>query len=210
MPDRSTPNRPSHRAPAAALTTAGRRLLLAGLLAGTLLAAPDVSTGAATPRAVLQPDGAWFSTGVSPSYMHAPTINESHAQSIEFTMIDPEAVLHGTYSSHNQKVVSNKYGIFMTHLHAIDASQNATWRLSRSNDGGETFSTIYEASSQTVVPALDTDSSGNLYLVHSDYSSRNAYFYRFPSSRDFQDPTISLIPNNGIVGKFAMKVDESR
>ncbi|MEW6157107.1 MAG: hypothetical protein AB1813_06715, partial [Verrucomicrobiota bacterium] len=35
---------------------------------------------------------------------------------IELTCVDPQATGYGTFQSHNQKVVSNRRGIFMTHL----------------------------------------------------------------------------------------------
>ena len=36
---------------------------------------------------------------------------------VEITEVDPNAVRLATFQSHNQKVVANAYGIFMTHIH---------------------------------------------------------------------------------------------
>src|SRR5262245_57535784 len=81
---------------------------------------------------------------------------------VEITEVDGEAHGGATGQSHNQKVVANAYGIFMTHIHkrqccdilnscadeppakCPDANLIATWRLSRSVDGGASFTTVYE------------------------------------------------------------------
>src|SRR5262249_20338825 len=72
------------------------------------------------------------------------------------TTVDSDAVAGATFQSHNQKVVANAYGIFMTHTHkqqccnslnscvdappasCPDANFTSTWRLSRSVNGGAT------------------------------------------------------------------------
>src|SRR5262245_35088416 len=125
---------------------------------------------------------------------------------VEITEVDPDAVVSATYQSHNQKVVANAYGIFMTHTHKTqcckrrnscldsppatcpDTNFIATWRLSRSVDGGATFRTVYEGRHGTSPPALETDSQGNIYLAHADYfqGGRNAYVMRFLVKDNFQ------------------------
>ncbi len=58
---------------------------------------------------------------------------------------DDRATGYGTFQSHNQKVVSNRSGIFMTHIRTRNAPYTAQqWRLSRSTDGGKSFITLYE------------------------------------------------------------------
>src|SRR5947208_1019140 len=62
---------------------------------------------------------------------------------IEITCVDSEATGYGTFQSHNQKVLSNANGIFMTHIRTRNEAYTAQqWRLSRSADGGKNFKTI--------------------------------------------------------------------
>jgi len=160
---------------------------------------------------------------------------------VEITEVDPDAVVSATYQSHNQKVVANAYGIFMTHIHkqeCCDSKGNccdakdplcfdptpfvgscrdagrdhiSTWRLSRSVNGGVTFTTIYEGTHGTGPPALETDSRGNIYLAHTNYfqGGQNTYVMRFLASNDFQNPTSTTL-TGAWGGKFAMEIDEAR
>ena len=60
---------------------------------------------------------------------------------VELSCVDDEAVGYATFQSHNQKVISNGHGIFITHIRTRNQAYTAqTWRLSRSTDGGRTFS----------------------------------------------------------------------
>jgi hypothetical protein len=149
--------------------------------------------------------------------------------SVVTTTVDPDAVAGATFQSHNQKVVANAYGIFMTHNHkqqccdslnscvdsppatCPDANILLTWRLSRSVDGGATFTTVYEGRHGTAPPAIETDSQGNIYLAHTDYfqNGQNAYVMRFLASNNFQNPATATLtgPWNA---KIAMEIDEAR
>lgn len=56
------------------------------------------------------------------------------------TIIDADAIAYGTFQSHNQKVVSNRNGIFVTYVRSANKEYTAQeWRLARSTDGGKTF-----------------------------------------------------------------------
>ncbi|MCU0963431.1 MAG: BNR repeat-containing protein [Pirellulaceae bacterium] len=124
--------------------------------------------------------------------------------------VDADATGYGTFQSHNQKVVSNAHGVFLTHIRrrneAYDAQQ---WRLSRSRDGGQTFDTVFEATHATNPPALETDRDGNLYLVRPDWSDGHSYLYRFSPRDGYATPSVSAIPGTSH-GKFAMELDEPR
>src|SRR5262245_30303731 len=99
---------------------------------------------------------------------------------IELTCVDPAATGYGTFQSHNQKVVSNRRGYFMTHIRTRNEAYTAQqWRLSRSRDGGRSFETVYEATHATNPPLLESDKADNLYLVRPDFSDGHAYLYRF-------------------------------
>jgi hypothetical protein len=129
---------------------------------------------------------------------------------IELTCVDPAATGYGTFQSHNQKVVSNRRGFFMTHIRTRNEAYTAQqWRLSWSRDGGRSFETLYEATHATNPPLLESDDADNLYLVRPDFSDGHAYLYRFRATNDYRQPAISRIPN-GAAGKYAMVLDQSR
>lgn len=139
----------------------------------------------------------------------------THAlENIEVVTIDPNInTNYGTFQSHNQKVVANQYGIFMTHLHSRSQDGNTnTWRLSRSTDGGSTFTTIYEATTGTSAPVIETDYLGNLYLAYSDWApgKNSAYLYRFIIQSDFKEPVLLATIPGSVHGKYTMAIDEPR
>ena len=129
---------------------------------------------------------------------------------VELVCVDDEAIGYATFQSHNQKVVSNQQGIFITHLRTRNQPYTAqTWRLSRSTDGGRTFSAVYEAVHATNPPVLETDDEGNIYLIRPDFQDGNAYLYRFLAENEFRDPLVTTIPG-GSAGKYAMFLDRER
>ena len=130
--------------------------------------------------------------------------------SVEAVCVDEEAHGYATFQSHNQKVVANQHGIFMTHIRTRNEAYTAQqWRLLRSTDGGQTFAILYEATDATNPPVLETDAAGNIYLVRPDFIDHNAYLYRFLAEKGFQDSIITTIPN-GSAGKFCMYLDPKR
>src|SRR5215510_5842782 len=161
--------------------------------------------------------------------LHAALGQSQEEPQVEITEVDSDAVLGATVQSHNQKVVANAYGIFMTHIHkqqccdglnscmgappegCPDANSLSTWRLSRSVDGGASFTTVYEGRHGTNPPAIETDWQGNIYLAHADWfqGGQNAYVLRFLASDNFQNPTSTTL--TGAAGaKYAMEIDEAR
>src|SRR5688572_32987738 len=98
---------------------------------------------------------------------------------IELTLVDDHATGYATFQSHNQKVLANSRGIFMTHIRSRNEAYTAQqWRLSRSTDGGRTFTTVHEATHATNPPVIETDEAANVYLVRPDFSDNNSYLYR--------------------------------
>lgn len=129
---------------------------------------------------------------------------------IELTCVDPAATGYGTFQSHNQKVVANRRGIFMTHIRTRNEAYTAQqWRLSWSHDGGKSLETLYEATNATNPPVLETDADDNLYLIRPDFVDGNAYLYRFRAAANYRDPIITKIPN-GAAGKYCMAIDLPR
>jgi len=130
---------------------------------------------------------------------------------IELTCVDADVRTYsGTFQSHNQKVVRNAGGVFMTHVRTRNAAYTAQeWRLSRSRDGGRSFTTLYSATSATNPPVLESDAEGNVYLGRPDFIDRDAYLYRFFASEDYRSPHITRIPG-GSGGKYAMMLDAGR
>ena len=129
-------------------------------------------------------------------------------------LIEPCAAFYAVFQSHNQKVVSNRHGIFLSYLHhqAPDFDANE-WRLLWSKDGGQTFTVLAQGTDATNPPLLETDADGNLYLVVSHFAGAPPFFgtlYRFLAAHHYKHPTrtpfapLSAPPNQSSVGKWAM------
>ncbi len=129
---------------------------------------------------------------------------------IDLTCVDPTATGYGTFQSHNQKVVANRRGIFVTHIRTRNEAYTAQqWRLSWSHDQGQSFETLYEATHATNPPILETDDEDNVYLIRPDFVDGHAYLYRFLAARGYREPAMTRIPN-GSAGKFSMVLDRTR
>jgi len=126
---------------------------------------------------------------------------------IETTLVDTDTFHGATFQSHNQKVVSNKRGIFMTRLRSRNEAYTAQqWRLSWSRDGGRTVKTLYEATDATSPPVIETDSADNNYVARTDWpdlKNLNIYLSRFLSAGDCGEPHRTLI-GEGAAGKHSM------
>ncbi len=129
---------------------------------------------------------------------------------VEVACVDAEATGYATFQSHNQKVTSNRNGIFMTHIRSRNKAYTAQqWRLLRSVDGGKRFSIVYQATNATNPPVIETDEAGNVYLARPDFVDGHAYLYRFFAKDDYAKPVISKIPG-GSAGKYCMMLDAPR
>ncbi|MSS71203.1 MAG: hypothetical protein EXS64_06920 [Candidatus Latescibacteria bacterium] len=129
---------------------------------------------------------------------------------IDPVCVDDRTFGYGTFQSNNQKVVSNRNGIFVTYVKSRNEPYTAQgWRLVRSVDGGKTFSVLYEATDPTNPPVLETDEADNVYLARPDFVDRNAYLYRFLAAEGYARPTISKI-EKGSAGKYCMMYDRER
>jgi hypothetical protein len=129
---------------------------------------------------------------------------------IQLFCVDAQATGYGTFQSHNQKVVSNRRGVFMTHIRSRNAAYTAqSWRLSWSTNGGASFATLYAATNATNPPLLETDADDNLYLVRPDFVNGHAYLYRFLAQKNYAEPRITTLTNGG-AGKYAMALDAPR
>ena len=99
---------------------------------------------------------------------------------IELTQVDDKAIAYATFQSHNQKVVSNRYGIFITYVRSAAENYMAqNWLLAHSSNGGRTFKALFEETRATSAPVLETDRRGELYLTRPDFADGNAYLSRF-------------------------------
>lgn len=136
--------------------------------------------------------------------------SDPFAANIRLTKIDTGVTHYATFQSHNQKVTANPYGIFTTHIRDRDLPyQSQTWRLSRSEDRGETFKTVIEQTDATNPPVIETDQAGNIYLIRVDFKSGDAFLYRFDAVKAFKDPTITVIPG-AAAGKYSMMLDQRK
>ncbi|MBT3200053.1 MAG: hypothetical protein HN350_09065 [Phycisphaerales bacterium] len=134
---------------------------------------------------------------------------------VKVVCVDDNACGFATFQSHNQKLVSNANGIFMTYLkedNEKDPVKPNVWRLMRSIDGGKTFTVAYEGRNGCRAPCIETDRAGNLYLAHPDYGTkakrkREFHFYRFSAAGKYKTPGISIFPDVGCASKYAMAHD---
>lgn len=142
--------------------------------------------------------------------MHKATAAEATLLPIEQTCVDENATGYATFQSHNQKVVANSRGYFMTHIRTRnEAYTKQQWRLSQSTDGGKSWSTRYEAVNATSAPVLETGADDNLYLIRPDFVDGSSYFYRFRAADDYLQPPITPIPSSA-AGKYSMALDSVR
>ena len=131
---------------------------------------------------------------------------------IELVCVDPEAHGYATFQAHNQKVVSNAQGFFMTHIRTRGEGYMAQeWRVLRSRDRGKTFEILFESISATNAPVIESDAAGNLYVMRPDFADHGGYLYRFVINEEgeYGEPLITAFPGAGS-GKFAMALDEGR
>jgi hypothetical protein len=117
----------------------------------------------------------------------------------------------GVFQSHNQKVVSNANGIFMTYIETTPTdTTSGTWRLARSTDGGQSFTNVYQGSDFTAPPALETDENDNIYLTYPTYGV-SMHFARFSPVNGYTAPDITRTYNGvNCAAKFAMAYDRQR
>jgi hypothetical protein len=131
---------------------------------------------------------------------------------IRLTRVDSNCTYYATFQSHNQKVVQNENGIFMTYL--VDYEDVAPWpgywKLLRSTDGGESFEVLYTSPKVgSKAPCIETDEDNNILALCSDETQRNSpfLFHRFLASEDYRNPTITKI-NYAASGKYCMFYEE--
>lgn len=144
-----------------------------------------------------------------------PNYNQSSADNNPvFTVatVATDVSMYATFQSHNEKVLQNQYGIFITYLAKDNPDGTSTWRLARSADGGASFATVYEDSSvATRTPPIASSGSGSIYLAYNDYgATHQGYILRFDPATNFKTPTQLAVLPDAAHGKFAMVIDESR
>ena len=129
---------------------------------------------------------------------------------IELHVVNESVVHFATFQSHNQKIVSNENGIFLTHLvSAEDGYRAQQWRLLRSTNGGKTFTIVYESVDPTNPPAIETDAQADIYLARPDFLKNRGYLHRFRAEDHYGEGVVSGL-GGGFDGKFAAAIDEPR
>lgn len=133
---------------------------------------------------------------------------DKSSASIELTLVDDQAIAYATFQSHNQKVVSNQHGLFITYIRKSNADYTAQqWRLARSTDDSRSFATVLEETRATSAPALETDKRGTLFFARPDFKDGNAYLSRLESLSD--KPSVTQLVG-GSAGKYCLSLDEPR
>ncbi len=129
-------------------------------------------------------------------------------EKVHLVKLDTNCTYYATFQNHNQKVLQNSHGMFLTYL--VDYEDTPPWpgfwRLLRSTDGGATFSVIYtspEVGSKAA--CIETDEAGNIYALCGDATDRNRplLIFRFLADKNFTDPDIWSF-NGAESGKYCM------
>jgi hypothetical protein len=134
---------------------------------------------------------------------------------IEFTRIDTNIHFFGTYQSHNQKVVANANGIFLTYVVITtgnESDDDNTWKLMHSIDGGATFYTLDSGMAGTRAPAIETDEYSNIYITLPDWNAEDDQFYfiRYLASENYATAHTTTITGASSGAKYAMAYDQGR
>lgn len=127
---------------------------------------------------------------------------------IETFRIDGAYSQYAAFLSHNQRVVSNSHGIFLTYLTYYHAEPpesglyyTTKWRLLHSVTNGMSWRTIGNEwqEQHTKAPALETDELDNLYLVNGKFPSSDASFIRLLASEQYYNPHTTPIFNESTI-----------
>jgi hypothetical protein len=111
-----------------------------------------------------------------------------------------------TFASHAQKVVQTADGIFATYTVVLNEAQGHKWRLSRSEDSGETWTPLYTGHGAQG-PVMVVDNTGNLILFVPNMNNDDAYLFVFRRDKQFQSPTGFTLKDIPCDAKFDMVYD---
>lgn len=140
----------------------------------------------------------------------APGLAAGELLEIETTLVEDGAPHFATFQSHNQKVVRNGRGLFMTYGHSRNKDYTGQcWRVMRSTDGGGSFTVLHESTDATNPPALETDSADNLYIGHPDWVKGDVVLVRLLAAEDYRVPHVTRVPKSA-AGKYSVVLDEPR
>jgi len=135
-------------------------------------------------------------------------VRRAEGQYIGMTVVGRDEGVDGgvTFHTHNQRVVENGQGIFLTH----GLQDRPQIRLQRSTDGGRTFATVYSQDISANAPALETDEDDNLYLTFPDPENRRTRFLKFTPG-NYASPAVNKSTSVAYSdGKFTSFYDKSR
>ena len=122
---------------------------------------------------------------------------------VEVTRVDPDPG-GSTFQSHNQKVVANDRGIFVSYGAA------GYLRLGRSVDGGRNFTTVYQNANAQQPAPMETDEHDNIYLVYTGLDGTGLNFLRFSPANGFAEPIFVRTHAVPLGSKIAMAYDRAR
>jgi hypothetical protein len=89
---------------------------------------------------------------------------------IALSTIGNSTTAYATFQSNNQKLVQNRYGIFLVHADSEAADARQRWRLLRSVDAGKSFQLLHTGGDSVKPPTVETDEAGNLYVIDAKYN----------------------------------------
>ena len=130
----------------------------------------------------------------------------------------PDSPIGGNNGSHNQKIVSNGNGIFLTYTYyrGPESTSQIGWALLQSTDGGASFSVRYQQYTHfgTNTPTLESYPRDYIFAVDSDFNhhsdssgNADAYFYRFDATTGFTTPSVMATIPGGSAVKFSTRLD---
>ncbi len=134
------------------------------------------------------------------------------------TQVATPNTYYATFQSHNQRVVANSHGIFMSWLQTWSGagSENGIVRVARSTDGGKTFQTLLDQPIIGHYPGtVETDNAGNVYVFITSLDWKNASGYanarmfKFTPEANFLNPTYATLSGGGS-DKFTSAYDAER
>ena len=124
--------------------------------------------------------------------------------------VDDDSYNFSTFQCHNQKVVSNEKGCFMTYVKSRNEKYTAQkWFLLQDRDNIGKFDMLYSSTDPTNPPCLETNEHNDLYVAYPDFVDGNSYLLIFRASEDYKNPVKKTIKNSAS-GKVCMAYDRSR
>jgi len=135
-----------------------------------------------------------------------PVAADAGVQILSVTTIETVTSYIATFGTHAQKIVRTDDGLFATYTTVLDDAPGHQWRLSRSTNGGKSWSKIYTGHGAQG-PVLVADSEQNLILFVPNKNTDDVYLLVFRRDQQYQSPKMFTIHGVACDAKFDMVYD---